>query len=136
MAVQRDDLIEATIDLEVAVDDYTADQFRQSRMRPGSRPSAWGPWIAMRLRDAVIDASTGVAAAMTDADVTLVDATYAANVIPPVIREQAAAAEMGSLRALRAARARRAAQAARTYRYIERTQGRMAADAWDARQTR
>ena len=100
-----DALIEAIIDLEVAVDDYNADQFRQSRMRRGSRPSAWGPTVAMRLRDAIIEASTAVALAMTDGDIDLTDASRATSVIPREIFPAAAAHEVGTLRALRAARA-------------------------------
>jgi hypothetical protein len=49
MDQQQDPFVQAIIDFEVATDIYNADQFRQTRMRPGSRPSAWGPTIALAL---------------------------------------------------------------------------------------
>jgi hypothetical protein len=61
------ELLDAIIALEVAQDDFAADQFRQSRMRPGSRPSAWGPDIAALLwRDVqTAMAQVGIAADAT-----------------------------------------------------------------------
>jgi hypothetical protein len=57
----QDPFVQAIIDLEVATDIYNADQFRQTRMRKGSRPNAWGPTIAAGLL-ADVEAAGKVAA--------------------------------------------------------------------------
>jgi hypothetical protein len=51
---------DAVIRFEVATDEYNADQFRQSRMRHGSRPTAWGPAIARQLQQEVQEAAVAV----------------------------------------------------------------------------
>jgi hypothetical protein len=96
-----DSLIEAVKDLEVAVDDYTFGVYvNVTNPDPEDVPVS-------KLSQAIVDASLVVVAAMTDGDISLVTNAAAVNVIPMEIRERAADAEMGSLRALRAARAAR-----------------------------
>lgn len=91
-------LISAVEALEVAVDDYTHGVFvNVTNPDPEDVP-------LMTLRYAVIDASTDVAAAMTDGDISLFSSAYATSIIPVEIMPAAAQAEIGSLRALRAAR--------------------------------
>lgn len=104
--IEVDALIEAVIDLEVAVDEFAANEFRfatfpyvtgQQRGRIEQGRAA--------LLQAIGDASVAVVVAMVDGDISLVDSSYAANVIPAEMRRWVAAAEVGTLRALRAARA-------------------------------
>jgi hypothetical protein len=93
-----DALIAAVVDLEVAVDDYTHGVFDNV-----TNPDEADVPVSV-LKAVVVKASTAVALAMTDADVSLVDSTYASVVIPREIRDDAAQHETGTLRALRAAR--------------------------------
>src|SRR4051812_44928517 len=89
-----DALIQAIEALEVAVDDYAADQSRQSRMVPGSRPSAWAPTITRQHADEIEKAAVEVALAMVDADV---QGCQSAEQIPSELRESIADAEIRAL---------------------------------------
>lgn len=87
-----DALVEAVKDLEVAVDDYTHGVFvNVTNPDPEDVPVS-------TLKNAVVEASTAVALAMTDADVSLVNPTAAVSVIPVEIRSTAADAEIAALR--------------------------------------
>ena len=103
--VASDLLVQAVINLEVAVDSYTGAAYSLAKLRTeGKYVPGEGPIMAGQ-RDQVVKASIAVVEAMVDADVSLVDSTYAGNVMPSEIRPAAAQAELGTLRALRAARA-------------------------------
>lgn len=96
-----DALIEAVKDLEVAVDDYTQAAY-------GYRFGFTGGTVVSQAKTAVVKASTQVAFAMHDADVTMISSAYADVVIPSELRASAADAEIGALRHVRSERARKA----------------------------
>lgn len=89
-----DALIEAIVNLEVAVDDYAHGVYvNVTNPDPEDVPVA-------ALRTEAIVASTLVAQAMTDGDIGLVDAVAAAAVIPHELHGAMAAAEIAHLRRL------------------------------------
>lgn len=112
-----DPLIIAITDLDVAVDNYTHGVFVNA-----TNPDPEDVPVSV-LRAAVVEASTAVAAAMTDADVSLVDVDAATSVIPVEIRAQAADAEVamlrGSAKLLKESRCDRCAGTGQFITYVE-----------------
>jgi hypothetical protein len=98
-----DALVEAAIDLEVAVDEYTATAWSvESKSRnfgytPGSSTKAEDAAHLSKLGAAVVNAATAVAMAMIDAEVH--GSTFA-EIIPPMLRDAAADAEIRAMRKL------------------------------------